>query len=278
MHLVQNFEASADAPRLPRAIGQLRVSSKMRDGTSCIDALYSAGCARAVFPRRTDAVEAIVVNTSGGLTGGDSFDVDARAGRGSRLVITTQAAERAYRSTSGQARVRTKIAVEAEATMCWLPQELLIFEGAALDRRLDVDLSAKAAEFLMAEPIVLGRTAMREVIHDATFLDRISVRRGGRPVYEDRLSLTGDVQALLDQTATAGGMQAMASALYVGPRAEALLQQVRALLPATGGASLLRPDILVVRLLGGDGFMLRSALCPVLEALSGAVLPRSWRL
>ncbi|WP_421997548.1 urease accessory protein UreD [Roseovarius confluentis] len=278
MHLVQDFKASADAPCLPRAVGGLQVSSKMRDGHSWIDGLHSAGCARAVFPRRKDAVEAIVVNTSGGLTGGDRFDIDARAGRDSRLVMTTQAAERAYRSSGGRAHVRTRLAVEAGAAMYWLPQELLVFDGAALDRRLEVDLSEKAAEFVMAEPIVLGRTAMGEVVNDATFLDRISVRRGGQPVYEDRLALTGDIPALLAQAATAGGMHAMASALYVGPRAEALLEKVRGFLPSTGGASLLRPDTLVVRVLAQDGFLLRTVLCPVLEALSGATLPRSWRL
>lgn len=219
-----------------------------------------------------------MVNTSGGLTGGDRFDIEASAGTGSRLIMTTQAAERAYRSASGMARVRTHLAVAAGASLCWLPQELLVFDGAALDRRLEVEIADDAAEFVMVEPVVFGRTAMRETVKEATFLDRVSILRGGRALYEDCVALTGDIPARLGQAATADAMQAMACALYTGPRAESLLQEVRAMLPMGGGASLLRHDVLVVRVLATDGFLLRTALCPVLEALSNATLPRSWRL
>ncbi len=278
MHLAQDFTPSAASPALPRARGRLRVTSKARGAVSCIDALHSAGCARAVFPRRTDAVEAIVVNTAGGLTGGDRFDIEAGAGEGSRLIVTTQAAERAYRSTTGSAHVRTTLTVGPGATLSWLPQELLVFDGSALDRRLEVDIDADAAGFVMAEPVVFGRTAMREVVRHARFRDRVSIRRAGRPIYDDSIALCGDIPARLAQAATAAGLQAMASAVYAGPRAESLLAGIRALLPATGGASLLAPDLLAVRVLARDGFGLRAALCPVLETLTGADLPRSWRL
>ncbi|MBY5989460.1 urease accessory protein UreD [Roseovarius atlanticus] len=277
MLLAPDITAHPDGPALPRARGSLRVASKLRDGRAVLDRLHSAGCARALFPRRTDALEAIVVNTSGGLTGGDRFDIEATAGAGSRLVVTTQAAERAYRSNSGRARVRSRLHVEAGATLCWLPQELLVFDGAALDRRLEVEIE-DTAEFIMAEPVVFGRLTMGETVTRADFLDRVSVRRDNRPLYEDRVALTDDIPARLGLAAVAAGMTAMASALYIGHRAESLLSMVRALLPATGGASLLRPDVLVVRVLARDGFELRRTLCPVLEALSNAALPRSWRL
>lgn len=277
MLLAPDFTARSDATTLPRATGHLRVSSKLREGHSALDSLYSAGCARALFTRRTDAVEAIVVNTSGGLTGGDRFDIEATAGKDSRLVVTTQAAERAYRSNSGAARARSRLHVGAGATLCWLPQELLVFDGAALDRRLEVEIH-DTAEFIMAEPVVFGRLAMGETVARADFFDRVIVRRGNRPIYADRVALTGDIPVRLAKVAVAAGMTAMASALYVGRRAKSLLPKVRALLPATGGASLMWPDVLVMRVLARDGFELRRTLCPVLETLSNAALPRSWRL
>ena len=70
----------------------------------------------------------------------------------------------------------------------------------------------------------------------------------------------------------------MANVVLIAPEAEARLAQVRALLPATGGASLLAPDMLALRLLAPDGFLLRRALVPILELLKGASLPRSWSL
>ncbi|MFN3211085.1 MAG: urease accessory protein UreD [Roseovarius sp.] len=275
MQLAQDFAIDRDAPVLPRACGRLRVASKRRSEVSCLDRLYSAGVRRSSTP--SDAVEAIIVNTSGGLTGGDRFEIDAEAGAGSQLVMTTQAAERAYRSTTGSARMRTRLRVGPGATLHWLPQEMLVFDGSALDRRLEVDLDDTGV-LIAVEPVVFGRTAMGETVARADFLDLVRIRRGNTVWYADRVALTGDITARLNQMATTGGLTAMASALYVGPRAQSILPVIRGLLPDTGGASLVRPDTIAVRLLARDGFTLRATLCPLLEALSEATLPRSWRL
>ncbi len=55
-----------------------------------------------LFPRPdTAALTAVLLNTAGGLTGGDRFSVSATAADGSRLTLTTQAAERVYRALPG---------------------------------------------------------------------------------------------------------------------------------------------------------------------------------
>ena len=43
-------------------------------------------------------LEAVIINTAGGMTGGDRFDVDIKVGVGARLTVTTAAAEKVYRS------------------------------------------------------------------------------------------------------------------------------------------------------------------------------------
>ncbi len=229
------------------------------------------------FSRRSDAAEAIMLNTSGGLTGGDRFDATARAGPASRLILTTQAAERAYRSQSGTARVSTRLSVAKGAVLNWLPQELIVFDGACLDRRLDVDVT-EDSEAVLVDPVVFGRRAMGETKVFGTFRDRITLTRNGAPIYWDRINLTGPISAHLDRPAIASGMTAIASALYFGPRAEALLPMVRQALPGTGGASLVAPNLLTVRLLTADSFLLRQFLVPVLECLTEAALPKSWSL
>ena len=218
-----------------------------------------------------------MLNTSGGLTGGDRFDAAATAGPDSHLVLTTQAAERAYRSASGLARVRNRLRVERGAVLHWLPQELIIFDGAAIDRQLDIDVG-DGAEAVIVEPVVFGRRAMGEVSITGRFRDRITLRREGRALYRDRIHLAGEITAQLGRPAVASGMTALASVLYLGPRAEALLRRVRAMLPVSGGASLIAPDLLAVRLLAQDSFLLRRWLLPVLETLTNATLPKSWSL
>lgn len=242
-----------------------------------IDRFRTSGATKVAFPRRNDAVEAIVLNTSGGLTGGDRFDATASAGPASRLILTTQAAERAYRSQSGTARVSTRLSVAKGAVLHWLPQELIVFDGASLDRRLDVDV-AKGAEAVLVEPVVFGRCAMGETNVFGTFRDRITLSCNGAPVYRDRINLTGPISAHLKRPAIAGGMTALASVLYFGPRAEALLALVRRMLSGTGGASLVMPNLLVIRLLANDSFLLRQSLVPLLACLTNAALPKSWSL
>lgn len=269
--------ASPEAIDAPRSIGSLMLSTKHRNEQSNIDRFRTSGATKVAFPHRRDAVEAIVLNTSGGLTGGDRFDAAAHAGPDSHLILTTQAAERAYRSQSGAARVSTRLTVAKGAILHWLPQELIFFDGAFLDRRLDVDVKA-GAEVVLVEPVVFGRRAMGETKVFGTFRDRITLSCDGTPIYWDRINLAGDISAYIDRPAIAQGMTALASALYFGPRAEALLPVVRRIRPRTGGASLVAPDLLTIRLLADDSFFLRKSLVPVLERLTETALPKSWSL
>lgn len=262
----------------PRAIGRASVSSKQRGTASVIDTLHQSGCLRVLFPRGGAALDAVMINTAGGVTGGDELAVSATVGQGSALTLTTQAAERAYRAQQAQTgQIATDIAVEDGATLQWLPQEMILFDGCSLDRKLTVDLAPNASA-LLAETVVFGRTAMKETLSDIRFDDRITVRRDGVPIYLDGVSMTGDAAAQLARLAIGQGAGAMASVIFAAPNAEALLDQVRKRLPPTGGASLLAPDLLVARLVATDSYLLRQSLIAILERLSNTPLPRTWRL
>lgn len=264
-------------PVQPRAEGALHLSAKRVDTRSMIDGFRCSGAMKALFPQNRATLEAIMINSSGGLTGGDRFSIRATAGRETRLTLTTQAAERAYRAKEGWARVDTRLEAQAGAQLFWLPQELILYRGASLDRSLRIDLAADA-RLLMVEPVIFGRTAMGEVLDRARLRDRIEIRREDAPLYRDAVRMEGDLAAQLARAGVAAGCGAMASLVFVDPAAEAHLDAVRALLPETGGASLLRDDLLAVRLLAPDGFELRRHLLPVLDRLSGETLPTSWRL
>ena len=244
---------------------------------SVLDELHQSGSAKVLFPHRAGhGCEAVFLNTAGGVTGGDRFDFSARAGRDTRLTLTTQACERAYRAQPGQTGViRSRLNVSKGARLDWLPQETILFEGAALDRRLTVDLDPDA-RLLMVEPVVFGRAAMGETLRNALFRDRIQIKRGGVPLYNDAITLQGDIAAHLARPFVAGGAAAMASLVYVGTDVEARLPQLREMLPETAGASALLPDVLVLRMLAPDSFLLRQSLMPILTYLHDDPLPRCW--
>jgi urease accessory protein len=248
-------------------------------GVSRLKGLRQSGSLRLVFPQSyTPDVEAVLVNTAGGITGGDSFALDVQVGGGAALTITTQAAERAYRAQRGEVgHVTTKISVGDNAYLKWLPQELILFERCALRRHLEIDLTAQA-RLLMVEPVVFGRAAMPETLRDVMFQDRIKITREGQPIYIDGMDLIGDTTSHLARPAIANGAGAMASIVMIAADVASHLNPVRALLPDTAGASLLSETTLVIRQLARDSYELRRSLIPILEHLSHNTLPTSWRL
>ena len=262
-----------------RAEGEVRLSAGPDGDRTRLRDFRQAGSLRCLFPRREPGrLDAMLLNTGGGLIGGDRFTVRAEALPGARLALTTQTAERAYAALPGERSVvRTRLNVGAGARLDWLPQETILFESAALDRRLTVSLAA-GARLLLVEPLVFGRTARGEQLREARLKDRLVIDREGVPLWRDGIDLAGDVSARLDSGSTAGGARALATLLFVAPEAEAHLDGVRAALPETGGASLVAQDLLALRVLAPDGYSLRRTLLPVLDRLTGGDLPKPWRM
>ncbi|WP_298257265.1 urease accessory protein UreD [uncultured Litoreibacter sp.] len=248
-------------------------------GKTRLSGLRQTGSTKLVFPHQMrDEAEVILVNTAGGITGGDRYDLDISVEEGAGLTLTTQAAERAYRAQSGEvAQVENRLVVRSGARMNWLPQELILFDCCALQRRLDISLE-DGATLVMVEPIVFGRAAMSEQLHNVNFQDRIKITRNSRPLYIDGMTLSGDAAAHLSHPAVANGAGAMASVVLVAPDAAAHLDALRAMLPDTAGASMLHEDVLVIRQLAADSYELRRSLVPALERLTQNNLPTSWRL
>lgn len=260
-------------------MGALRIASKTYGSASVIGDLYQSGCLKALFPRAATAgLTGVFLNTSGGMTGGDRLTIAAEAGANSRLTLTSQAAERVYLAQPGPpARLTTTLNVAKGARIDWLPQETILFNGAALHRRLDVEL-APDATFLGVEPLVFGRVSMGETLTSGSFADNITIRRDGVPVFADAVRLSGDIAAQLSGPATARGHFAIASVIYAATDADALLEPLRALLPKTAGASLVRPGVLYARLLAPDSYILRQSLAPIIARLQGAAPPKTWML
>ncbi len=264
-------------PALQRARGEGRIIANVRDGRTEIAALYQEGCAKIRLPHTHDAsLQAVLMNTAGGVTGGDHISWSATAAAGARLVLTTPACERVYRSLGTDAVIETRLRAEAGAHLDWLPQETILFEGARLDRRLEVDLAADAT-FTAVETVLLGRAAMGEAAENARLRDTWRIRRAGRLIHAEATALTADPMER-SSAALLAGTRAFSTVLHISAAAERRLDAVRALLPETGGASV-AGERLTVRLVAASGLALRRALAPIIALLSSAgSLPRLWMM
>lgn len=276
------LETTPDAPAPPRARGTVRVSARAREGVSVLDKLHQSGSMRVLFPRPASPPTAMLLNTAGGVTGGDRFDVEVAAEAGADLTVTTQAAERAYRAPLGPpGQLRNEIRVEDGAHLNWLPQETILFDGSYLTRFLDVSLTG-SAQALIVEPLIFGRAAHGEQLTDARFSERVRIKRDGRVIYADGMHLSGDIAARMQVPAIGGGAGALATLILASPDAATWLPRLRARIAQTpdvqAGASCLTEHLLLLRALAHDSFELRRLLLPVLDDMTHGTLPICWRL
>jgi urease accessory protein len=217
-----------------RAQGSVTFDVHQVDGVTRRRHLHESGSLRVRFPSpEAEGLSAVFVNTAGGVAGGDRFDIDIATGEGSRLAVTTAAAEKVYRAQGPAAQLSIALKAAAGSHLSWLPQETILFDRARMLRRIDIDL-ADSASLLLCEIVVFGRAAMGERMRQGEFVDRWRVRRGGRLVFAETIRLDGDIGEKLDRSAIAKGGAAIGTALIV-PGDEALVERIREVTKSFGG-------------------------------------------
>lgn len=262
---------------MQRAFGRGECAVKNRDGGTVLERLWQEGCAKLRLPKHDHGFEAVMINSSGGLTGGDELHWSFAAAGGTNLTVTTQACEKVYASSGGKAAVTTAMTAGRGARINWLPQETILFNNSALSRRLDVDLGADA-ELLVCEPVVLGREAMAEKVDVGSFEDRWRIRANGVLVHAEQFRIGPALASAAMQTAVLNGNRAFATILLVAGDSERLLDPARHIVGGQGGVSFWNGKLLA-RLVGRNGYELRKQMIPLLSLLNkGAVLPKCWSL
>jgi urease accessory protein len=260
-----------------RSCGRVAVALALAQRGLRRTASREEGALRIRFPAAcADAPEAVLLNTAGGVAGGDHFAVDLALEAGTRLVVTTAAAEKVYRSLGTDARVEVTASLADGAELTWLPRETIVFDRARLRRTITVAL-APDARLLLAETVVFGRTAMGETVREGIFADRWRVRRDGRLIFAENFCIDGAVGDRLGETAVAAGRTALGTVLLT-PGGEAEAEAVRSAATAFRGEVGISAwnGIVLARLAARDGAALRHDLVVLLSTLGRRALPRIW--
>jgi urease accessory protein len=264
-----------------RSRGGAALRFALARGATRLADLHQAAPMRILFPAPEpgEAPLAALVNTAGGLAGGDAVRIAVALDAGAHALVSTPAAEKIYRSLGPLTRVVTRLDIAPGATLEWIPQETILFDGARLERRIEAAI-APDARLLMAEMLVFGRHARGEALRAGSLFDSWRLHRGGRMLWADALALDGELRDALDNPFGFAGAEAMATLLLAQ---EQPLEPLReALRDALGcAATLARPGLLLARWLGGAA-ALREGLGAAIrliraEAFGCApVLPRLW--
>ncbi|MBM3554544.1 MAG: urease accessory protein UreD [Alphaproteobacteria bacterium] len=271
-------------PRLERGEGAGELRFVQAEGRTRLAHLYQRAPCRLLVPDAEpgELLSLAQVTTSGGLAGGDRLDLMIGAGPGARGQVVGAAAEKIYRAVDEPCRIATRLEVGAGAYLEYLPQETILFEGARLARRIDIDI-APEGRLLAADMLVYGRQARGEEFTTGQMRDRWHLRRAGRLVWVEATDLLGSDLAFA-QKAGLGGAKASASVLYVGKDGAAFLERARALVAEAWRAGVTWLDgLLLARWLDDDPQRLRRQVSDYLAAARGALLglpaavPRLWR-
>jgi urease accessory protein len=260
-----------------RAVGAVKFDVALVDGVTRRRQLHESGSLRVRFPSpEAQGLSAVFVNTAGGIAGGDRFDIDISTGEGSRLTVTTAAAEKIYRAQGPAAQLNIALKAAAGSHLAWLPQETILFDQARVSRKIDIDL-AESASLLLCEIVVFGRAAMGEKMLTGNFTDRWRVRRGGRLVFAETVRLDGDIGEKLKRPAVAKGGVAIGTALIV-PGDEALVERIREASESFGGEAGISAwnGFAMARFCAQDAAKLRADMVAVLGRAGGSALPRLW--
>ena len=220
---------------LQRAEGAVRiVLSGAENGTS-IKEVFQKSPLRVLFPGTMAGTveEAVLLNTAGGIAGGDRLEFRVTALANASIAVTSQAAEKVYRALTAPAQSATRLKVCAAAKLAWLPQETILFNWARLIRTTEIEIT-HGAELLALEWLVLGRAAHGEEITGGHIADSWRVKRDGRLIWADSFRASDQTFPHLHRKALLSDCKAFGTLVYFGPHLNARLEFLRAVASSRG--------------------------------------------
>jgi urease accessory protein len=268
-----------EPPRSVRSKGVLRLTVEARDGRSFRSDTYEEGALRLRLPKTVGrTLEAVMVNTGGGMAGGDRYDIAVTIGEGAAATLTGASAERIYGAISANTEIDILLTLAPQSRLAWLPLETIFFDRARLERHFTIDLAA-TSRLLMIEMMVLGRQARGEVMREGAFRDQWRLKRGGRLIFADAVRLDGDWQAMLSRAGTANGNGAIATLLFAAPDAGDRLATLREAIgkdDACYAGAGCRDDVLIARLIAPNHQQLVQCLARALPLFPEFTPPRNY--
>jgi len=241
---------------------------------------------KALYPEGEAVCQTILLHPPSGIAGGDQLRISAEIGAGTHAQLTTPGAGKWYRSAGAEAAQRLAFSVAQSATLEWLPQETIVFDGARARMETRVGLAADS-RYIGWDILCLGRAAAGERFDNGRIDLFYRIDREEKPIWIERGGFSGQ-DAMLGSPAGWAGATVCGTLLCAFPelpqQAAALLEACRAIAPADHASHALSalPGILVARYLGDNSEAARLWFARLWEILRPActgrpaVIPRIW--
>jgi urease accessory protein len=238
---------------------------------------------RDLYPEGPGICHNIVVHPPGGIVGGDTLRVSANLGTGSSVLLTTPGAGKWYRSQGLMAMQTLEFEVADGASLEWLPQETILFDGAVSQMKTRVRLAGHAL-YTGWEILCFGRPASGQKFSSGHLAQRTEIVADGKWLWAERANLEGGDSLLVSPIGLAGRpvcATLLAAGHELSNQALAECRDIPAGEGALGGVTRL-PRLLIARWLGEsceDAKNYFAALWGVLRPAmrrTAAISPRIW--
>lgn len=234
-------------------------------------------------------LEAVIVHPPGGLVAGDRLLLDAHAGNGVAVILTTPGAQKWYRSADGvEATMQTRLVLETHAALDWLPQPSILFDGAHAVQTLAIEMAASAS-VVGWEMLVRGRAAMGEQWRSGAIDQTLAITVDGRPWWQQHLVAPADDRIFgsplgwRDRRIAASiwacaPSRARADSVALRDAWRERIDVAAAGGAVEGGATAVNDGLVLAQLLGDNVEALQDLAVALWQlARDGASLPRIWR-
>ena len=171
---------------------------------------------KAFYPETNGGCHVYILHPPGGVVGGDSFDIKIEVDSNAKVLVTTPAAGKFYRSAGDEAYQQQTITVAGNGVLEWLPSENIFFPGAKVKLETRVDLS-RESHFIGWDILCLGRPAIGETFSHGQLTQKFEIFQNGRPIRLDRL-LVREKDAILDAKWGLGGKPVVGTFFCLTPR------------------------------------------------------------
>ncbi|MEG3440287.1 urease accessory protein UreD [Pannus brasiliensis CCIBt3594] len=236
---------------------------------------------RPFYPEGDAVCHTVILHTAGGIVGGDLLDTRIHLQPSSNALITTASASKLYRSNGQTARQSIEVKIEAGASLEWLPQESIVFDGARFQQDMKIEL-APDASWLGWEITRFGRSARGERFLSGEWRSNLEIWREGKPLWIDRAFLPGG--DAIEGYAGLNGKAIVGTLLYIGkPVPEIIIEKIRDFSPiGEMGVTRTLGDGILCRYRGDSTAEVRGWFVAIWHLLRGemtgrgSIVPRVW--
>lgn len=166
-----------------------------------------------LYPEGPRHCHGVILHPPGGVANDDKLHVMVDLRDNAQVLLTSPGATKIYRSAT-HASQRVELCLAEGAYLEWLPQEVIVFNGASWCQHSRIDLASNA-HWLGWDIVRFGRTAAGERFSEGHWQSVTEVWRDDKPLWIDRQQLQGGC-ALLDSQLGLRGEAVIGTLVWIG--------------------------------------------------------------